>query len=60
MNESPRWLITKQRYDQVYKILFKHPSHYEVQPAIMPATDIICDKKSVSPKYRIGCQAQGS
>lgn len=55
MNESPRWLITKQRYDHVYKILFKQPSHYEVQPAIMPSNEIISDKKSVSYKFPISC-----
>ncbi|KAH8381602.1 hypothetical protein KR093_009132 [Drosophila rubida] len=47
MNESPRWLITKQRYDRVYQILFKQPSHYEVQAAIAPATEIVSDKKTL-------------
>ncbi|KAM8706358.1 hypothetical protein ACLKA7_010609 [Drosophila subpalustris] len=49
MNESPRWLITKQRYDRVYQILFKQPSHYEVQSAIAPATEIVSDKKTLEP-----------
>ncbi|KAH8312740.1 hypothetical protein KR044_012612 [Drosophila immigrans] len=49
MNESPRWLITKQRYDRVYQILFKQPSHYEVQAAIAPATEIVSDKKPLEP-----------
>ncbi|EDW67546.1 organic cation transporter protein [Drosophila virilis] len=49
MNESPRWLITKQRYDRVYQILFKQPSHYEVQPTIAPATEIVSDKKTLEP-----------
>ncbi|XP_060648149.1 organic cation transporter protein [Drosophila nasuta] len=49
MNESPRWLITKKRYDRVYRILFKQPSHYEVQPAIAPATEIVSDKKTLEP-----------
>lgn len=50
MNESPRWLITNQRYDRVYKILFRQPSHYEIKPAIA-ASPIVTDKKSVSAKF---------
>ncbi|XP_054088411.1 organic cation transporter protein [Zeugodacus cucurbitae] len=43
MNESPRWLITKKRYDQVYRILFKQNCHYEIQKAPIEA---ITDKKA--------------
>ncbi|XP_034662428.1 organic cation transporter protein [Drosophila subobscura] len=51
MNESPRWLITNQRYDRVYKILFKQPSHYEIQPALAaPSADLVTDKKSLEPE----------
>lgn len=40
MNESPRWLITKKRYEQVYRILFKQNCHYEILKApIEAATD---------------------
>ncbi|XP_037945811.1 organic cation transporter protein [Teleopsis dalmanni] len=31
LNESPRWLITKKRYAQAYKIIFKQRSHYEIE-----------------------------
>ncbi|CAD6992718.1 unnamed protein product [Ceratitis capitata] len=43
MNESPRWLITMKRYDQVYRILFKQKCHYEIQRAPVEA---ITDKKT--------------
>ncbi|KAH8306428.1 hypothetical protein KR018_011161 [Drosophila ironensis] len=50
MNESPRWLITNQRYDRVYKILFRQPSHYEIKPAIAAAAPIVTDKKPLEPE----------
>ncbi|XP_015037369.2 organic cation transporter protein isoform X2 [Drosophila pseudoobscura] len=50
MNESPRWLITNQRYDRVYKILFKQPSHYDIQPALAAPSDLVTDKKSLEPE----------
>lgn len=50
MNESPRWLITKQRYNRVYKILFGQPCHYDIQPTIATATEISTDKKTVCAK----------
>ncbi|XP_018785564.1 PREDICTED: organic cation transporter protein [Bactrocera latifrons] len=43
MNESPRWLITKKRYAQVYRILFKEECHYEIQKAPIEANT---DKKA--------------
>jgi len=51
MNESPRWLIANQRYDRVYKILFRQPSHYQIQPAVAASSPIGTDKKSVSAKF---------
>ncbi|XP_036673347.3 organic cation transporter protein [Drosophila suzukii] len=50
MNESPRWLIANQRYDRVYKILFRQPSHYQIQPAVAASSPIGTDKKSLEPK----------
>jgi len=50
MSESPRWLITNQRYDRVYKILFRQPSHYQIQPAVAVPSQVASDKKSVSAK----------
>ncbi|KAH8277392.1 hypothetical protein KR026_010184 [Drosophila bipectinata] len=50
MNESPRWLITNQRYDRVYKILFRQPSHYEIKPAIAASAPVVTDKKSLEPE----------
>ncbi|XP_017856177.1 PREDICTED: organic cation transporter protein [Drosophila arizonae] len=47
MNESPRWLITKQRYNRVYQILFGQPSHYDIQPTIATATETCSDKKTL-------------
>ncbi|XP_036324369.1 organic cation transporter protein isoform X1 [Rhagoletis pomonella] len=43
MNESPRWLITKKRYDQAYRILFKQKCHYEVKKESIEA---ITDKEA--------------
>ncbi|XP_068157504.1 organic cation transporter protein [Drosophila tropicalis] len=53
MNESPRWLITKQRYDRCYRILFKQQSHYEIQPPIAAATEIISDKKALDTEVNV-------
>ncbi|KAH8293805.1 hypothetical protein KR054_004772 [Drosophila jambulina] len=50
MNESPRWLITNRRYDRVYKILFRQPSHYQVQPAAAVVAPVVTDKKSLEPQ----------
>ncbi|KAH8347203.1 hypothetical protein KR059_006577 [Drosophila kikkawai] len=50
MNESPRWLITNRRYDRVYKILFRQPSHYQVQPVAAAVAPVITDKKSLEPQ----------
>ncbi|EDV90529.1 organic cation transporter protein [Drosophila grimshawi] len=49
MHESPRWLITQERYDRVYRILFKQPSHYDVQTIAAPSTEIVSDKKTLEP-----------
>ncbi|KAH8384064.1 hypothetical protein KR009_011972 [Drosophila setifemur] len=53
MHESPRWLITNQRYDRVYKILFRQPSHYEIKPAIAASAPIVTDKKSLEPEGNV-------
>ncbi|XP_030376321.1 organic cation transporter protein [Scaptodrosophila lebanonensis] len=52
MDESPRWLITKQRYERVYRILFKQPSHYEVEGAspVSNVKEIVTDKKPLEPE----------
>ncbi|KAH8247416.1 hypothetical protein KR038_003759 [Drosophila bunnanda] len=50
MNESPRWLITNRRYDRVYKILFREPSHYQVQPTAAAIAPVVNDKKSLEPQ----------
>ncbi|XP_017047168.1 organic cation transporter protein [Drosophila ficusphila] len=50
MNESPRWLITNKKYDRVYKILFRQPSHYQIQPAVAASSQIVTDKKSLEPE----------
>ncbi|XP_053946998.1 organic cation transporter protein [Anastrepha ludens] len=43
MNESPRWLITKKRYNDAYRILFKQKCHYEIQKESIEA---ITDKQA--------------
>ncbi|KAH8247011.1 hypothetical protein KR032_006820 [Drosophila birchii] len=50
MNESPRWLITNRHYDRVYKILFRQPSHYQVQPTAAAVAPVVTDKKSLEPQ----------
>ncbi|KAH8367065.1 hypothetical protein KR200_006933 [Drosophila serrata] len=50
MNESPRWLIMNRRYDRVYKILFRQPSHYQVQPTAAAIAPVVTDKKSMEPQ----------